>query len=127
MKFYKKFVFLVLAVMMLLACSDRASKEKPEGETPASAKAYEIVFSFPGDDFASRHDILTIDWIKTQITKEGIGEVLRIGSGMGYMSMVFKPKDGSSLDSLKKIVLELYPEARYRIESAETMGVNAGQ
>jgi len=127
MKFRNLFAFFVLAAVILASCSDRASKEEPLGVRPASDKSYEVTFSFPGDDFASRQDIRIIDRIKMQITKEGIGQVLRTGSGMGYMSMVFKPKDENSLDSLKKIVQELYPEARYRIESAGTMGVNAGQ
>ena len=70
----------------------------------------------PGDDFASLQQIDIINKIKLEVTDQGIGEISYTGSGMGNMTIVFKLNKDNALDSVKNIIHEVYPEARYRIE-----------
>jgi hypothetical protein len=89
---------------------------------PASEKAHKITFSLSGDDFASQQDLATINNIRVQLENKGIAKVLSTGSGMGYMTIIFRLDKDNSLDSIKNIVKEVYPEAAYRIEPVEISG-----
>ena len=117
----KPFVFAVFFTIILFGCSGNASKEEHKEVKSASESAYKIIFSLGGDDFASQQDFATINKIKARVAARGIADVLSTGSGMGYITMVFKLHKENPLDSIKDIVREVYPEAAYRIEPIETV------
>jgi len=122
MKVHYLFIFFVLLAIALFGCSERDSKEEHKEVKPALERAYKITFSLSGDDFASRQDLATISSIKVQLVDKRIAEVLSTGSGMGYMTIIFRLNRDNSLNSIKNVVQEVYPEAAYRIEPVEISG-----
>jgi hypothetical protein len=110
------FVVLISLMIILSGCSERSPEHKQKEAKNGATDEYKIIFQLSGDDFASLDEIRVINRIGAKVESQGIGEVVRTGSGMGNMTIVFKLHKEKSLGSIKDIVHEVYPKAAYRIE-----------
>jgi hypothetical protein len=108
----------VLALLSLADCGN----EDPVGREPGSAPvttpeavggAIHIVFTWPGDDLASRQELEIRDKIARTIEERGIGTVTRVGTGMGTMEIVVKVEQKAAARSeIEEIVREIAPHMK---------------
>jgi hypothetical protein len=106
---------LLALCLLTLACGREMPREEgKEGTSPHSEIV--IVFDLPGDDFASGKDLEMRDAIAAAIIRGGHGKIMRTGSGMGFMDIAVRLESGEEINSVKRILREISPSARYRIE-----------
>ena len=73
-------------------------------------KTLRIVFKWPGDDFASRQDLAIRDKIEDLIRERGVGQIIRAGSGMGWMDILIEVEDkDNATPKLEAIIKETEP------------------
>ena len=115
---YRKALQIVLAGLFTIVLN--CSEDNPavsEGET--NGDMLKIVFTWSGDDMASRQELETRDRIARRISAEGIGKIVRAGTGMGWMDLVVAVEDADGARrQIEQIIRELSPEARFSIRKA---------
>ncbi len=74
------------------------------------------MFSLPGDDIGSPEYRDISDKIKDSIIRSGAGVIVRSGFGMGTMDIVIRTSIEKPIEKLRRIILNEFPKARYRIE-----------
>lgn len=109
------FVTLHLLTLLSLSCT-KDLPEKGEGKGAAGEKEIRIVFSLPGDDFAEAEDLELRDAVAAAVAAGGHGEVAGTESGMGFMEITVRLEGEGGIGAVKKILFDLAPGARYRIE-----------
>ncbi|UCD77685.1 MAG: hypothetical protein JSW26_20030 [Desulfobacterales bacterium] len=94
-----------------------------EGEPPASVsedpgKNLRLVIKWPGDDLASKQDLQLRDEIQQRLINEKVGNIVRSGTGMGWMDIVLevKDKDGARTE-IEAVMKAIAPDAKYAIEA----------
>lgn len=123
---HKKWALLLLVLVFLQAagCGDKeptnAEKKPPvEGKT-VTHKTLRIVFKWPGDDFASRQDLVIRDKIEKRIRERGVGKIIRAGTGMGWMDIFIEVKDKDiAIPELESIIKETGSERNFTIEDVK--------
>jgi len=109
----------IMAVSFLFiacSCSGNASvNEKKEGTAKSGKKTIRIVFTLPGDDIGAPEHRAILNRLVTSIRSEKAGEIINSGYGMGNMAVTLKPEGDESIEIIKRIILDTYPEANYRI------------
>ncbi len=120
---HKKWAFLLLFFVFLLStgCGDKestnAEKNPPVDDKTGAHKTLRIVFKWPGDDFASLHDLAIRDKIGQLIRERGVGKIIRTGTGMGWMDILIEVKDKDiAIPKLKSIIKETRSELNFAIE-----------
>jgi hypothetical protein len=120
---HKKWAFLLLAFVFFMAagCRDKeptnAEKKPPVDDKTGAHKTLRIVFKWPGDDFASQQDLATRDQIGKLIRERGVGKIIRVGTGMGWMDILIDVKDKDiAIPKLKSIIKMSGPEFNFTIE-----------
>ena len=108
-------VFLVSLMLSLIACGQNTYEEKYDEKTSFIKGDYNIVFSLPGDDFASVADRALLHKLQEKIVRLGVGRPVSVGSGMGNMFLVLNIDSAESLRAIKDIINDIYPEAQYKI------------
>ena len=118
--------FILLAFVLLLAagCGDEeptdALKKPPELDETGAPNTLRIVFKWPGDDFASRQDLAIRDKIGDLIRERGVGRIVRVGTGMGWMDILIGVEDkDDAAPKLEAIIREADPAIIFTIEEME--------
>jgi len=82
-----------------------------------SDQTLRIVFRWPGDDFAARRELEIRDRIEHAIAKEGLGRIVRAGTGMGWMDIIVEVRDKSSARmGIEALIKKIYPDADFTIK-----------
>lgn len=106
--------------ILTMSCSE---SQAPEGTdfAPTSAsedldKQLRIIFRWPGDDFASKQDLATRNKIERLISERGVGNIIRTGTGMGWMDIVVEVenKERARIE-IEKIGREISPNSNLTI------------
>jgi hypothetical protein len=120
---HKRWAFLLLVFALLLAsgCGDKeptnAGKRPPVDQKTGAQNTLRIVFKWPGDDFASRQDLAIRDKIGELIRKRGVGKIIRVGTGMGWMDILIEVKEKDiAIPKIKSIIKETGHELNFTIE-----------
>ena len=100
----------------VFGCADD-TPSVPSGNT--NHGPLKIVFSWPGDDMADRQALEIRDRIAQRITSDGIGKILRAGTGMGWMDLVVDVEDKQAARrQIEQIVNDLWPGSRFSIQES---------
>jgi hypothetical protein len=123
---HKKWAFLLLVIVFLLSagCGDNgptnAKVKPPVDDTMDASATLRIVFKWPGDDFASRQDLEVRDKIGELIRERGVGKLIRVGTGMGWMDIFIEVKDKDmAIPKLKSIIRQTGSEFDFAIEDVQ--------
>ncbi len=110
-----RFIF-IFFIFIAYSCSENVSvDEKKESIETAGVRITRIVFNFPGDDIGSPEHQAILHKIITSIKSMEAGEILSSGFGMGNMEINIKVEGEESIKKIKKIIIDNYPDANYRI------------
>ncbi len=117
----KSFPLLFLVILLFLP---GYSAEIPDSSTellpshrPNVPTTLRIVIKLSGDDFASKQDLETRGKIETLIVEGGMGRVVRVGTGMGWMDIWIEVGDRErAKKAIDKIMGEVAAKAKYLIE-----------
>jgi hypothetical protein len=110
-----------LCILILVTCSDDDSRE---GATTSLSSAnmgemqtLRLVLKWSGDDFASKEDLETRSRIVDLIAKRGVGQITRVGTGMGWMDIAIRVENKEDARvALEGIVREVAPSMKFAIE-----------
>ena len=109
-------IIFVFLIFISYSCSENVSvDEKKESIETAGEKIIRIVFNFPGDDIGSPENQAISHKIIISIKSMEAGEILSSGFGMGNMEINIKVEGEESINKIKKIIIDNYPDANYRI------------
>jgi len=121
MKMKFAFILSLAALIILMACSDDASRKKA-GKTSGTGMIHNeytlrVVIHWPGDDFASRQDIETRNKIQRLISEKHVGNVIRVGTGMGWMDIIVEVQDKKTArSSISEIMRMVAPTRKFTVE-----------
>ena len=116
-KFIGGIIFIFLMVIVS-SCSDKISVDEKKESSEASGESItRIVFTFPGDDIGSPEHQAILHKIITSIRSKEAGDILSSGFGMGNMEINLKAEGQNSLEEIKSIITDNYPDANYSITS----------
>jgi hypothetical protein len=106
---------------VVLAFSLGCAEEKPPiPGVDEKSNTLRIVFNWPGDDLASRQELENRDRIAQRIGQEGIGTMIRSGTGMGWMDLVVAVEDPESARrDIERIVRDLSPDSGFTIQGIQ--------
>ena len=111
-------IIFVFFIVTAYSCSEKVSEdEKKESIEFSGERIIRIVFKFPGDDIGSPMHQEILHKIITSIKKNETGEILSSGFGMGNMEINIKAKGEESIKRIRRIIIDHYPDANYRITS----------
>ena len=97
-----------------------SAKRTPAHHITDARNTLRIVFKWPGDDFASRQDLATRDKIGDLIRERGVGKVVSVATGMGWMDIHIEVEDkDSATPRLEAIIKETEPGIIFTIEGLE--------
>ena len=94
-----------------------------EGEPPASvsegpANNLRLIIKWPGDDLASKQDLEIRDKIEQRIVAEKVGNIVRSGTGMGWMDIVLQVKDTARARiEIESIMKAIAPDSMFAIQT----------
>ena len=109
-------IIFVFLIFISYSCSENVSvDEKKESIETAGEKIIRIVFNFPGDDIGSPENQAILHKIITSIKSMEAGEILSSGFGMGNMEININVEGEESINKIKKIIIDNYPDANHRI------------
>jgi hypothetical protein len=108
-------IFFTVFLFCIVSCRQSAFEEKSNAGKAFVKGNYKIIFSLPGDDFASAADLEQLQTIKEIIVKQGVGKPVSTGSGMGNMVLVVNVNREETLRAIKGIIHDNYPSAKYKI------------
>jgi hypothetical protein len=115
------FILSLMALLMVTACSDDASRKEID-KTSGTGMIHDkntlrVVIHWPGDDFASRQEIATRDKIQRLISEKNVGKVIRVGTGMGWMDIVVEVQDKKTArSSISEIMRVVAPTRKFNME-----------
>jgi len=122
------FATVLLTVLVIFSVVANCSDGEPPEETVLlkksqhwnTASRVRIVFSWPGDDFASKQDLEARDRIGTLLVANRLGQVVRAGTGMGWMDLVVELGNNSKARTeIEKIIKEVAPHAKFSFEKLD--------
>ena len=96
-----------------------------EGEPPASVSVSEgpgnnlrLIIRWPGDDLASKQDLEIRNKIEQRIVAEKVGNIVRSGTGMGWMDIVLHVKDTArARTEIESIMKAIAPDSKFAIQA----------
>jgi hypothetical protein len=114
-------VVILTALSAFSGCSDQASHKETAktsgGRMMHTEVTLRLVIRWPGDDFASRQDIETRNKIQNLISERKVGQIISVGTGMGWMDIVVKVKDKEvARSSVIEIMHMAAPTRKFTIE-----------
>jgi hypothetical protein len=114
-------IIFIFLIFISYSCSENVSvDEKKESIETAGGKTISIVFNFSGDDIGSPEHQIILHKIITSIKTMDAGEILSSGFGMGNMEINIRVEGEESINKIKKIIIDNYPDANYRITLPRT-------
>jgi hypothetical protein len=75
-----------------------------------------MVFDLPGDDIGGQEYQTILNALRDAIVRNKAGDIINSGFGMGTMEIVVAIASEESAGVLRRIVGDVYPKAKYRIE-----------
>jgi hypothetical protein len=108
-------------LLLIAGCSNSGPSDTGRGpssskHTPAGGEL-RIVIRWGGDDFASKQDLEMRGRIEALIEEREVGEIVRSGTGMGWMDIWVKAEDkDNARRAVEAIMKEVAPQARFSIE-----------
>jgi hypothetical protein len=114
-------ILYALCILVLVTCSDDNSREGTATSLSSTdmgeMQTLRLVLKWSGDDFASREDLETRHRIKDLIEKRGVGQITRVGTGMGWMDIAIKVENKEDARAaLEGIIREVAPSMKFTIE-----------
>jgi hypothetical protein len=91
-------------------------KETEKDFDSSSYIVVRIVFDLAGDDIGGPEYEEIMDAIREDIKSNEAGEILSSGYDMGNMELVMAIEGDEEMRKIKRIIINRYPEAKYRIE-----------
>lgn len=107
----------VLAGLLASGCAEKAAVNdgNKDGTEPPRRAVVRIVFDLPGDDIGSQEDQVVLDALREAVVERKAGDIVSSGFGMGTMEIVVAIDSGETVESLRRIVGDVSPGAKYRI------------
>jgi hypothetical protein len=100
---------------LLGSCSDG---EPPASVSGGAGKNLRLVIKWPGDDLASKQDLELRDRIEQRLVEKKVGNIVRSGTGMGWMDIVLEVKDPDrARTEIEAIVRATAPDANFAIQA----------
>jgi len=112
----KLLILFTALLFFIVTCGQNAFEEKTKEETAFVKGNYRIIFSLPGDDFASTVELEQLQTLKGKILKQGAGKPVGTGAGMGNMVLIVNINSEEAMSTIIGIIDDNYPFAKYRIE-----------
>ena len=117
-------ILLLFVLVFASGCGNEESTNTVEMPTlhdkTVAHNTLRIVFKWPGDDFASRQDLAIRDKIVDHIRERGVGKVIHVATGMGWMDILIEVEDkDNTTPKLEAIIKETEPAITYTIENLE--------
>jgi hypothetical protein len=107
----------LLAGLLMFGCSEKPPVTDNKGSLePSHNKVVRIVFDLPGDDIGSQEYQAILNALRDAIFRNKAGDIINSGFGMGTMEIVVAIASEESAGVLRRIVGDVYPKAKYRIE-----------
>jgi hypothetical protein len=114
------YIIEIAAVVVLVFGLGCTEDKPPLPATDAQSNTLRIVFTWPGDDLASRQELEIRNRIAQRIVREGVGKIIRSGTGMGWMDLVVEVEDtGIARREIEPIVRNLSPDSGFTIQVGE--------
>ena len=107
----------MMAGILASGCAEKTSvnDRSKEGSEPSRPAIIRVVFDLPGDDIGSQEDQAMLSALKDAVVGSKAGDIVSSGFGMGTMEIVVAIDSDESIEVVRKIVGDVYPEAKYRI------------
>jgi hypothetical protein len=108
-------ILLAILLALLWSCS--------EGEPPASVSEgpgnnLRLIIKWPGDDLASKQDLEIRDKIEQRIVAEKVGNIVRSGTGMGWMDIVLQVRDTARARiEIESIMKAIAPDSVFAVQA----------
>ena len=112
----KLLILFAMLLFFIVTCGQNTFEEKFKEETAFVKGNYRIIFSLPGDDFASAVELEQLQTLKGKILKQGAGKAVGTGSGMGNMVLIVNINSEEAMSTIIGIIEDNYPLAKYKIE-----------
>ena len=107
----------LLAGLLIFGCSEKPPVTDSKDRLELSHNnVIRIVFDLPGDDIGSQEYQTILNALRDAIFRNKAGDIINSGFGMGNMEIVVAIDSDESIGVIRKIVGDVYPKARYRIE-----------
>jgi hypothetical protein len=114
-------LFFAMSLSLIAGCSNSGPSDA--GESPSSSKHtpaggdLRIVIRWGGDDLASKQDLEMRGRIESLIEEREVGEIVRAGTGMGWMDIWVRAKDkGKARRAVEAIMKEVASQSKFSIE-----------
>jgi hypothetical protein len=112
---YRCGILWAIILALLWCCSEG---EPPATVSKGSGKSLRLIIKWPGDDMASKQDLELRDKIGQNIVARQIGKIVRSGTGMGWMDIVFEVKDPDRARAeIEAIVRGIAPDANFAVQA----------
>ncbi len=110
-----------LLILLLVTCSDDDSRERAttslSSRNIGDMQTLRLVLRWSGDDFASKEDLETRSKIENLIVERGVGQITRVGTGMGWMDIALKVENKEDARiALEEIIREVAPRMKFAVE-----------
>ncbi|MEJ2168839.1 MAG: hypothetical protein P8X90_25265 [Desulfobacterales bacterium] len=108
-------VLWLIILSLRWSCSDA---EPPASVSGGPGRNLRLVIKWPGDDMASKQDLELRDKIEQRLVEKNVGNIVRSGTGMGWMDIVLEVSDpDKARPEIKAIVKEIAPDAKFAIQT----------
>lgn len=108
-------IFWAVILTLLWSCSD---EKPPSSVSRGQVKNLRLIIKWPGDDLASKQDLELRDKIEQRLVKQKVGNIMRSGTGMGWMDIVLEVKDTSrARTEIEAIVKAVAPDSKFAIQA----------
>jgi hypothetical protein len=103
-----------IILTLLWSCS---GGEPPGSVSEGPATHLRLIIRWPGDDMASKQDLAIRAKIEQGFVMKKVGNIVRSGTGMGWMDIVLEVKDKDrARTEIETIVKAIAPDANYAIQ-----------
>jgi hypothetical protein len=100
---------------LVWSCSDA---EPPASVGGRPDRNLRLVIKWPGDDMASKQDLELRNKIEQNIVKRRIGKIVRSGTGMGWMDIVFEVNvPEKARPEIEAVIKEIAPKLKFEIQA----------
>ena len=106
---------MAIILALLWSCSE---DEPPASVREGSGKNLRLVIKWPGDDLASKQDLELRAKIEQQLVEKKVGNIVRSGTGMGWMDIVLEVRDPErARTEIEAAVKSIAPDLSFAIQA----------
>jgi hypothetical protein len=107
----------VLGILLAVGCSEKYPVVERQGRgEPSTRTAARIQFFLPGDEIGAPEYQELLNALQAEIVSSKVGDILSSGYGMGTMEIVVATNGEESEATIRRIIGDVYPKAKYKIE-----------